>query len=462
MGEPLKDATEEVREEPETAAKVDSSWATVDRFDLASGDLGERKTTSQGGMIARANMTRTGVLTYVQSDGTTRRELRHPDEVFDPRSLATLAHATLTDDHPDEVTPANWKKVAIGHVAGTPHKAGKFVQGEIHIQHDAAIEKAGKGKLQELSTGYKCAIDPTPGVYEGEPYDAVQRHIRYNHVAAGPPGWGRAGPDVRMHLDGGAAVSGGKDSARDGYVRDMPDLEEEKKRADAEKVRADAAEAELVKLRADALKNDGELVGLRKLQAQQTAAQTAATEALRNDASFDEQLEAIEAASRFLGGKWQRKRADGVRKTVEEIRREVVKHLQPSWKTDGLPDGAIHGMYLAAAADAEKARQGRLALHAASSPLSMFVQDKGTNPFANMNMKKKPDEDGDEDTETADAQTKMAQDRMFQKQKDAWKLPKRDRKNRMRPDSGALVPGRAAFSGGNPGGNFSGGFGGGM
>lgn len=441
---------------------LDPSWKMVERVDLASGDLGERKKTSQGGMVARANLTRTGVLTYVSNDGTVRRELRHPDEVFDPRSLATLAHATLTNDHPDEVTPSNWKRVAIGHVAGTPHRAGKFVQGEIHIQHDAAIADAEKEKLSELSCGYKCAIDPTPGVFEGEPYDAVQRQIRYNHVAAGPKGWGRAGPEVRMHLDGGVGVSGAEKPPR--YVRAMPPTLEEETQARAtadrlaaaEKARADTAEGELTKLRADALKNDGELAGLRKLQAQQTATQTAATEALRNDASFDEQLEAIEAATKFIGGKWLRKRADGGRKTVEEIRKEVVTQLQPSWKTDGLPDGAIHGMYLAAVADAEKARQGRAQLHAVSSPLSQFVQDKA-NPF-----KKGAAGSDDDDDANADSETQKAQDAMFQRQKDAWKLPKRDRKGAgVRPDSGKLVPSRGAFGGGNQG-NASGGFGGGM
>jgi hypothetical protein len=44
----------------------------------------------------------------------------------------------------------------------------------------------------ELSCGYQCRLDPTPGIYEGWPYDVVQRDIRHDHVGVGSIwGWGR-------------------------------------------------------------------------------------------------------------------------------------------------------------------------------------------------------------------------------------------------------------------------------
>lgn len=199
---------------------VADSWQRVVRFDIASGEIGERRKTPQGGLIARANFTRTGVFKYTQPDGTIRRELRHPDEVFAKESLDTLAHAPLTIDHPDRVTPDNYREVTYGHAGHAPHRAGKFVQGDLLVQDADAIKKADTGKLQELSCGYECQLDPTPGEYEGEPYDAVQRNIRYNHVALGPPGWGRAGPEVRLHLDSGASIS----LAGDAYPSTVPYL----------------------------------------------------------------------------------------------------------------------------------------------------------------------------------------------------------------------------------------------
>lgn len=39
------------------------------------------------------------------------------------------------------------------------------------------------------------------GTYQGEDFDARQTNIRYNHVAIGPLGWGRAGRNVGLRLD---------------------------------------------------------------------------------------------------------------------------------------------------------------------------------------------------------------------------------------------------------------------
>jgi hypothetical protein len=185
---------------------------TVQRFDFA-GEVTSTRRTPQGGLVARTNLTRTGVFEYKQPDGSIRRELRHPDEVFDKDSLDSLAYAPISDDHPGRMTADNWRQNAIGHVAGRPRKGGKtsdgddLVEQDIHIQHAPAVEKAERGDLKEASCGYACELDPTPGTWKGQPYDSIQRKIRYNHVALGPKGWGRAGPEVQMHLDSGAAVS---------------------------------------------------------------------------------------------------------------------------------------------------------------------------------------------------------------------------------------------------------------
>lgn len=197
-------------------AGKESLWVKGARYDLRSGTTGARRRTASGGLVVDAHVTRTGVLTYRQPDGSVRREYRPPEEVFHPDSLATLAHATLTDDHPGKVDPGNWRRNAIGHVAGDPppRRDGDKVATELHLQHDDAIEKAEDGDLQEASCGYDCHYDPTPGRSpEGEKYDGVQRRIRYNHVALGPPGWGRAGPDVRLRLDSNTAISGFEERA---------------------------------------------------------------------------------------------------------------------------------------------------------------------------------------------------------------------------------------------------------
>lgn len=66
------------------------------------------------------------------------------------------------------------------------------------------MEKLLAGGKADLSLGYKCAYDWTPGNYNGIQYDCVQRRIRGNHVALVQDG--RMGDDVSV-MDGDDVVS---------------------------------------------------------------------------------------------------------------------------------------------------------------------------------------------------------------------------------------------------------------
>lgn len=161
--------------------------------------LAKVERTPQGGIRASAFLTRTGVFTYRLDDGTERRELRHPDEVFNADTLSSLEDAPLTDLHQGKITTKEYKK-SIGHVR-SPSRSDSFTKGVVVIQDAKAVAAVESGSRKELSCGYTCSLDMTPGEFEGQRYDAVQRNIRYNHVALGPADWGRAGKDVALHLD---------------------------------------------------------------------------------------------------------------------------------------------------------------------------------------------------------------------------------------------------------------------
>lgn len=179
---------------------------SVKRFD-SPGTLEKAERTPQGGIKVPANLTRVGVLLYREPGGAIRREFRPPDEVFSTDSLATLAHAPVTDGHPPgPVTPENFKAVSVGHVAEDVRPNGQHVSSNLLIQDAPVIAKIDASELKELSCGYVCDLDETPGIWQGEPYDAVQRNIRYNHVALGPSGWGRAGASVSLRLDARDAI----------------------------------------------------------------------------------------------------------------------------------------------------------------------------------------------------------------------------------------------------------------
>jgi hypothetical protein len=186
----------------------------VQRLDFTRLDVGNRRTTPAGGIIVKARISRTGILEYRNPDGSTRRELRLPEDVFAKPALDSFADATLTELHPAGlITPLSWRQHAVGHVAGAPVQDGEFAAADLHFEHADAIRKVESGENSELSCGYQCRVDATPGVHpKYGKFDARQYEITGNHVAVGPKGWGRSGSNVALHLDGellaGALASG--------------------------------------------------------------------------------------------------------------------------------------------------------------------------------------------------------------------------------------------------------------
>lgn len=181
-----------------------SAMAREIRLDFSNVNPGDKlDTLTDGSIKVRANIARVGVQLYQYDDGTEVREYRPADEVFHPDSLATWGGLSLTAGHPDTpVDPGNWGQVTIGHIGDTIRTVGPYVQADAVVKDDSAIKAIASGELVEVSCGYFAEIDRTPGVTpEGEPYDQIQRAIVGNHVALGPKGWGRAGPEVRLLTD---------------------------------------------------------------------------------------------------------------------------------------------------------------------------------------------------------------------------------------------------------------------
>ncbi len=167
------------------------------RHDLAP--LKSPRKLPNGSLLADAFLTRTGIFEYANPDGTKRRELRLPEEVFAADALASLAMLPVTVDHPaEEITPANAKQYAVGAVGENVQRAGDFVQASLVVYDAAAIAAVEAGKHQ-VSVGYYAELDETPGAWRGERYDAVQRNIRGNHLAIVDQG--RAGPAAAIRID---------------------------------------------------------------------------------------------------------------------------------------------------------------------------------------------------------------------------------------------------------------------
>lgn len=342
----------------------------VVRTDLSAGARPAVARLGSGAIRLDAAVTRVGVLQY--SDGTdTWGELKLPEEVFSPDSLATLPGVPVTEGHPAElVTPNTWSEVARGHVADAvrPERSTGLVVAPVVVSDADTIAAVERGDLVEVSAGYTCDLEPTAGVFDGVPYRAIQRGIRFNHLALGPQGWGRAGADVRLRLNGAAVevsppqeASMPKDKPLEKPMMDAPPPEAAPAPAPAspEAVRIAALEAAL----ADAMRANAELKA--QLQAMQPASPEVEVELEDSlppavqDSIAAKRIKLLAGVRSVCGDET---RTDGV--SSADLRRAVVTKAFPSVKLDGLDTRAVAAL-ADAALDAASTSSRTLALASA-------------------------------------------------------------------------------------------------
>lgn len=321
---------------------------------LDTGSLGTVERTPQGGIRVPAFLTRTGILLYRNDDGTPRRELRLPEDVFHADSLATLEDAPVTDLHPKRmVSGITFRGTAVGHVKGAPKQDGEKVAATLVVQDAATIAAIDSRARTQVSCGYNCDLDFTPGEFNGERYDAIQRNIRYNHVAIVPAG--RAGKDVALRLDADGNETNETNEEEQTPMKiiriEAQDYEfgtqahldkveaqgnarveavnEQVKKSDAlltaEKARADKLEGER-----DALKKDLDPKRIDALVTARSALLGVATAVLGRDVKFDG-------------------------KTDREVKIAVLQHLDEEAKFDGKTDDYVNGQFDTVAARVDSA-----------------------------------------------------------------------------------------------------------
>ena len=155
--------------------------------------------TPEGYLYAEATFARDGILEYTRADGSKRRELRLPEE--NKKALTGFGRKPFTIEHPTVLVNSDNSKilsVGITDPEVVYDKSG-FVRGVITVMDSQAVDLITSNQKPEVSVGYQCRLDNTPGIWNGMPYDAIQREIVVNHVCCTSKG--RAGQDVRIHLD---------------------------------------------------------------------------------------------------------------------------------------------------------------------------------------------------------------------------------------------------------------------
>jgi hypothetical protein len=220
--------------------------------------------TKEGYLVGRACVTQIGVFPYLQADGSTIHELRCPEEVFKQESMDSLKLLPLTNEHPSfRVTSENVRQVQVGNVGSNPSGDNVYLTVDMIIQDEEAINDVMAGK-RELSCGYSADLDPTPGVWGGISYDAIQKNVAYNHISIVPRA--RAGDAARIRLDaaGNAVIN------REENIKEEPvmaeatnvvvtiDASEVQNLIKAEKDRADGLQSNLDTLTTEKVKIEAE------------------------------------------------------------------------------------------------------------------------------------------------------------------------------------------------------------
>lgn len=215
--------------------------------------------TDEGYLVDHPILTSCGIFEYTNPDGSIRRELRLPKYVFDEKSLKTYRGKPIIITHDAGVVDKNnVDKEQIGTILSDGYEDGEDVRAEIIIHDTDSMQKCG---LKELSLGYNLDLIEEPGVWKGEPYDAIQTNIVINHLALVASA--RAGEQARLNIDGSdePELKGGKAMAKvtnshriDGGAMSPEELEkaiEAYKARKAERASADAEEKETPAAEAD-------------------------------------------------------------------------------------------------------------------------------------------------------------------------------------------------------------------
>jgi len=210
---------------------------------------------------------------------------RSPEEVFNPKTIASFEGSDITDLHPSEfITPENYSGHVRGHVQNVRRGEGEFedcILADLFIKDAVLISKVRPTDgLRDVSCGYTCKYEKISDA------KYAQKEIRGNHVAIVPEG--RAGDRIKIRDSADEAgietinINGGfKDMAKNFFAQ-MADIfskasvqvidaepeetEEEKKKKEAEAAKKKEADCVPgVGVKAKDAEGDGEIAALKEM-----------------------------------------------------------------------------------------------------------------------------------------------------------------------------------------------------
>lgn len=220
---------------------------------------------------------------------------------------------------------------------------------------DAALIDAIRNGTQEVSCGYAADTEMISGKYNGEDYDAIQRNIRYNHLAVVPRG--RAGPEVRIRLDAAeeieptsrekrmtvARVKLGRSNVecelpieaaalvRDAFKQDMMTMEE--------------LEAKVMELEKQVAELAGAKAGLEVQLDEKNLELDMEKDEEKNEEKMDSLINARIALRNTASKILEAGKFDLTKMKALDIKKACISAKMPSLKLDGLKEDFINGCF---------------------------------------------------------------------------------------------------------------------
>jgi len=334
----------------------------VRRFDRIQ--LGTIKRLDDGTITSTAVITRAGIFKYRRADGSIQLELRPPEEVFHADSMASARMLPITNDHPKSVfiEPATAKELSIGFTGENVAREDNNLAVPVKINTEEGIGAVDAGRRQ-FSCGYSAEVFKEDGLWEGERYDAIQRNIRYNHLALVDQG--RAGEVASLRLDGADAFQVEETSAPsneadpkgpkgrntmpakvkldNGLSYDCADevAVEFQQKCDAlasANAKLEAAEKATVEMKSDRDKLQGKV---EELESQVKDFDKKLDEAVK--AGVEARSKILDQAKKIITKDDEQKKLDGM--TVAEIREAAILAARPDAKLDGYSEDRLDGMF---------------------------------------------------------------------------------------------------------------------
>jgi hypothetical protein len=163
--------------------------------------------TEDGFLRCKACVLMQSIMPYAKSelegvpDGFTNSSIQMYvpiDEIAAESALRSLEGMPIVAGDHTWMTPELVSDYSMGNVSGVPWIENDRLICNLLVTNPDAIAAIENGTIGEISGAYRAETEFSPGTFNNEAFDAVQKNLLWNHIAVIPKGHGRGGAEVRI------------------------------------------------------------------------------------------------------------------------------------------------------------------------------------------------------------------------------------------------------------------------